>query len=280
MKRITILLFVTFLSLNAVSQERIYSNEKDKEIFQKYIKEVGAGKYQSFNDLIIATAKFFLETPYVGHTLEIEPEGLVVNLRELDCTTFVETVLALSRTVRDGNATFENFMGNLKNIRYRNGVINDYSDRLHYTTDWIFENERKGLVKNITKDASGKDLDLNLYIMSSNPDRYKQLKGKEVLTSKIKEIEKRATARKNWFIPNTEIEKNGSAYKSGDIVAFVTTIKGIDISHVAFIYKENGRLTFIHASSSEKRVVIEKHTLEEYAQNSKTNIGIMVARPL
>ncbi len=203
MKRITILLFVTFLSLSAMSQERIYSNEKDKEIFQKYINEVGNCKYQSFSDLIVATAKFFLETPYVGHTLEIEPEGLVVNLRELDCTTFVETVLALSRTVRDGNASFEKFMGNLKKIRYREGVINDYSDRLHYTTDWIFENERKGLVKNITKYASGKDLDLNLYIMSSNPDRYNQLKGKEELTSKIKEIEKRATARKKCFIPNT-----------------------------------------------------------------------------
>jgi len=280
MNRITILLFVTFLSLNAMSQERIYSNEKDKEIYQKYIKEVGIGKYQSFNDLIVATAKFFLETPYVGHTLEIVPEGLVVNLRELDCTTFVETVLALSETVRNGSQDFEKFMANLKKIRYREGVINDYADRLHYTTDWIFENERKGLVKNITKDVSGKDLDVNLYIMSSTPERYKQLKDNPVLTAKIKEIEKRATARKNWYIPNTEIEKNGSKLNSGDIVAFVTTIKGIDISHVAFIYKENGRLTFIHASSAEKRVVIEKHTLEEYALKSKTNIGIMVARPL
>lgn len=39
----------------------------------------------------------FLKTPYVAHTLEVnEEEKLVVNFDEVDCTTFVEYVLALS----------------------------------------------------------------------------------------------------------------------------------------------------------------------------------------
>lgn len=62
------------------------------------------------DELMIHTALFFRGTPYVASTLEKEPEGLVVNLQELDCTTFAETVLALSRTLREENPTFENFV--------------------------------------------------------------------------------------------------------------------------------------------------------------------------
>ncbi|HBG25194.1 MAG: hypothetical protein A2266_08635 [Bacteroidetes bacterium RIFOXYA12_FULL_40_10] len=287
MKKITTILFAiicTTLIQAQSSKETTYSTEKDVEIFNKYVTHMQEKSNLSFDAIIIETAKFFLGTPYVGHTLEIVPEGLVVNLRELDCTTFVESVFALSRTIRDSSkgkaATFEQFTKNLKDIRYRGLQIGDYADRLHYTTDWIYENQKKGLVKNITKDAGGKELKVDLYAMSTNHEKYKQLKGDEALTAKIRGIEQAANSRKNWHIPNTEIEKNSANYKNGDMVGFVTTFKGMDLSHVAIIYWEGERLTFIHASSTEKKVVIEKHTLQEYAQISKTNNGIMVARPL
>lgn len=286
-KKFTTILFAiictTFIQAQN-NKEQIYSTERDVEIFNKYVTEMKGKSNLSYDSLIIETAKFFLGTPYVGFTLEIVPEGLVINLRELDCTTFVENVLALSKTIRDSSkgktATFEQFTKNLKEIRYRDGEIKDYADRLHYTTDWIYENQKKGLVKNITKDAGGKELKVDLYAMSTNHEKYKQLKGNEPLTAKIRGIEKAANSRKNWHIPNTEIEKNRANYKSGDMVGFVTIFKGMDLSHVAIIYWEGERLTFIHASSSEKRVVIEKHTLEEYAQKSKSNNGIIVVRPL
>lgn len=287
MKKFTIILFAiicTNLIQAQSSQELIYSTERDVEIFNKYVTEFKSKSNLTYDALIIETAKFFLGTPYVGFTLELVPEGLVINLRELDCTTFVESVLALSRTIRDSyngkDATFEQFTKNLKEIRYREGKIKDYADRLHYTTDWIYENQKKGLVKNITEDAGGKELKVDLYAMSTNHEKYKQLKGNEPLTAKIRGIEQAANSRKNWHIPNTEIEKNSANYKNGDMVGFVTTFKGMDLSHVAIIYWEGERLSFIHASSSEKKVVIEKHTLEEYAQKSKTSNGIMVVRPL
>jgi len=260
--------------------EIIYKTDRDREIFEKFAADFAGKAELPLEELIIEVAKYFLGTPYVGHTLEIEPEGVVINLREMDCTTFVENVYALANTLRSGDITFNNFISKLKLIRYRDGVVKDYADRLHYTADWIWDNQKKGLVKNVTKDAGGKELKINLYAMSTNHDKYKQLKGNNILTAKIKGIEQSANSRKNWHIPNREIEKNSANLKNGDMVGFVTTFKGMDMSHVGIIYWEGEKLTFIHASSSEKRVVIEKHTLEEYAQKSKTNNGIMVVRPL
>jgi hypothetical protein len=280
MKRLAILLFFVFFTHIVNAQNQTQQTYKDKEIFERYIQHIGDATEISMGDLVTKSALFFLETPYVGHTLEKEPEQLIINLRELDCTTLVETVLALSKTVKEGDPTFEKFGKNLQIIRYRNGVINDYSDRLHYTTDWLYENEKRGLVRNITQESGGIEHKVNLYVMSTNHEKYKQLKGKPELTAKIKKIEQEATGRKNFRIPASEIEKNRASFQNGDMVCFVTKMGGIDISHVAFIYFQGNKLTFIHASSAEMKVVIEKETLMNYSLKSKNGNGIMVARPL
>lgn len=280
MKQLAILIFFVFFTLNAKSQDFSSQNRADREIFEKYIQHMGDASSMELGEIITKSALFFLGTPYVAHTLEKEPEQLVVNLRELDCTTLVESVLALSRTVKEGDPTFEKFTENLQFVRYRDGKIEDYSSRLHYTTDWIYENQKKGLVRNITQEAGGVDHKVNLYIMSTNHEKYKQLKGKPELTEKIRKTETEATQRKNFRVAAGEIEKSKKSFKNGDIVCFVTNMAGIDISHVGFIYFQGDKLTFIHASSTEKRVVIDKETLMNYSLRSKNGNGIMVARPL
>jgi hypothetical protein len=280
MKQLAILIFFVFFTLNAKSQDFSSQNRADREIFEKYIQHMGDASSMELGEIITKSALFFLGTPYVAHTLEKEPEQLVVNLRELDCTTLVESVLALSRTVKEGDPTFEKFINNLQFVRYRDGKIEDYSSRLHYTTDWIYENQKKGLISNITQEAGGVDHKVNLYIMSTNHEKYKQLKGKPELTEKIRKTETEASQRKNYRIAAGEIEKNKKSFKNGDIVCFVTNMAGIDISHVGFIYFQGDKLTFIHASSTEKRVVIDKESLMNYALRSKNGNGIMVARPL
>ncbi len=266
--------------LSNVANEQIYSNNEDREIFNRYIQKITNLRYKSLNELIIATAKYFLGAPYVGHTLEKEPEGLVVNLREFDCTTFVESVLALSRTVWQGDATFEKFMEQLRLIRYRDGIINDYADRMHYTSDWIFENERKGIVKDMTKELGGKEYHIDFSFITSNTHRYKQLTNNPTLAAKIAEIEKRASQREYSRITPCAPDETSDQYDSGDIVCFVTTVKGLDISHLGFIYRDGKQVTFIHASSGEGKVAIEKRGLKDYVFNSKTNKGIMIVRPL
>ena len=109
---------------------------------------------QSISELMLNVGKYFLEFPYVSNTLEIESEEtLVINLRGFDCFTFIENVVVLTRQIREGIFTFEDYAAELEKIRYRNGRVNGYSSRLHYFSDWLFDNERKGIVKDITRET-------------------------------------------------------------------------------------------------------------------------------
>lgn len=269
-----------FCSLFAqmANKPAVYYQPEDINIFNKYVVYIQNKTDLPTDQLIIETAKFFLDVPYVANTLEIEPEGLVINLRQLDCTTFLETVYALSMTARSKDLTFDNFCSKLQWLRYRDGVIKDYTDRLHYTSDWIDQNQEKGIVKSIAQSAGGELLNLNLYIMSSNTDRYKQLKGKVDLIQKVKDKETEINAREHFYIPTDKIDQNASLIKSGDMVGFVTTIPGIDISHVGIIYKDGNMLTFIHASSSQKKVIINKDPLSAFVKGTGRNTGIVLAR--
>ncbi len=281
MRPITISLLIFFqlitTAVTTAQSYKVYSQPQDKVIFDSYLSVMKGKENLPMDKLIVETAKFFLSIPYVAHTLEIEPEGLVINLRDLDCTTFVETVIALSKTIKSGNPSFEKSASNLAFVRYREGKITGYQDRLHYTTDWMFENEKKGILKRIIHTPEWEPLTIDLHIMSSNPHKYKQLAGNNELTEIMKSHEKSINSREHFYLPAHKIEKNKSHFKSGDIVAFTTKIKGADVSHMGIIYNEGGKLTFIHASLSHKKVLVNREPLSVYLTNTK-GTGVILAR--
>ena len=276
---LSILILVQLLLASIVSAQdyKIYYEPQDRVIFDNYLSVMKGKEHLSMDKLVVESAKFFLSAPYVANTLEIEPEGLVINLRGLDCTTLVETVIALSKTVKDGDPSFDKFCKNIIFIRYREGKISGYQDRLHYTTDWMFENEKKGLLKRVIHTPEWERLNLDLYIMSSNPEKYKQLKGNKALASIVKEQEKEISSREHYYLPALKVEKNRSFFKSGDIVGFTTNIKGVDVSHMGIIYKEGEQLTFIHASFTHKKVLVNKEPLSVYLNNTKAT-GVVLSR--
>lgn len=278
MKSILLLLFACFY-LCGQAAGKIYYTEADRAIFERYVSEMEASKSLPTGELMVKTARFFLGTPYVAATLEQEPEALTINLREMDCMTLVENVVALSRTMQADSPSFDLFCKNLQTLRYRNGEIHDYADRLHYTTDWIFENERKGIVKDVTHRIGGISHPISVSFMSTHPDSYKQLKGNTELIAKIDAKEKEISSRSYYFIPETEINKQAAGMKDGDVVCFVTTIKGLDISHVGVICRVGDKLTFIHASTTQKKVIVNEAPLQEYVEDIKRNSGVMIVRP-
>lgn len=274
-----ILLLLWTPSLNAQSTEQLrYDTPEDEIIFQRYITQMQSKRNLPMGELMIQTALFFEGTPYVASTLEREPEGLVVNLRELDCTTFMETVLALSRTLKGQEQTFEAYCDNLQTLRYRQGTITDYTDRLHYMTDWFYENERKGLVKDIAASLGGIPFTLDLSFISTHPDSYKPLKGHPELVRKMKQKEQEINQRPHSYVPKSKINTLAKGFKNGDILCFVTSIQGLDVTHVALAYWQEGELCFIHASSSAMKVVVEKRTLQDFAEAIKSCKGVLVAR--
>lgn len=253
--------------------------QSDKGIFESYLNSVQTVDKLCSDILMDETAKFFLGVPYVGKTLEYEPERLIVNLREMDCMTFVENVLALAEASASGTPSWQTYLEKLQQIRYRDGKIEDYISRLHYTSDWIYENEKKGLVADITKEIGGVPLAMDVSFVSTHPESYMQLQSHPEYIAVMAKKEKEINSRQYYYIPKEEIDKREAQIRTGDIVCFVTSIKGLDISHVGIVHKEGDKMTFIHASSGKKRVIINEESLQDYVLGIKKSKGIMVLRP-
>ncbi len=280
MKKGIVFLWGMLMSISCYGEEKADYTSEDRMIFDTYVQAMQGKENLPTGDLIVETARFFLNRPYVASTLEKEPERLIVNLREMDCMTLVESVTALARTIKAGNHSFEAYCDQLRRLRYRKGEIRNYTDRLHYFSDWIFENQRKGLVQDVTSTIGGEPYQIKLSFMSTHSDNYRQLKAHPSWVKTMHEKENEISARQTYaFIPEKDIERCSAGMQNGDIVCFVTNIDGLDISHVGFIYRKDGKLTFIHASSSEKKVIINPESLQEYVINVKRNTGIMIVRP-
>ena len=234
----------------------------------------------SIDSEILRAALIFLDTPYVGGTLEqSKEEELIVNLHEVDCMTLVEYCLAMSRAVQLSSPDWESFKTELRKIRYRNGLINGYVSRLHYATDWIHDNVGKGIFEDVTHALGGRKYIVNVHFMSENPEKYKHLANDTVAVQQIAQIEKEINARSNYFyIPKKEIATHQSLIKSGDIICFTTSIAGLDVSHLSIAYWNKNQLTFIHASSTAKKVIINPESLVEYCNAVRSCTGIMVLR--
>lgn len=254
-----------WFSLNACAQNT------NKELFIQLAKDLNG--LQDISERTIALAQRFLGTPYVASTLEGNAqEQLVVNLSEVDCTTFVEQVLAIAFS-----HNYQDFKEKLQQIRYRQGEITDYTSRLHYFSDWIYENKQAGRIRDI--DTSFQQCYFKeINFMSSHASSYPALTNNTALISKMKKIETEISARPQYFIPKSEIEAHEYAFKNGDIVAITTNIAGLDVVHTGFIIFKNERAHLLHASSEKKMVVISEEPLADYLARFKSRTGIILVR--
>lgn len=271
--------FLFFLIGVGLNSQKLSCTPQDQQLFQEKLKVLDTLKATSFADSLVTVGRSFLGTPYAEKTLEIgKTETLVINLRGLDCTTFVENVLAFTLSLKHGNTSLEGFAENLKTIRYRNGVLDGYPSRLHYFTDWIRNNEQKGLVKSITQELQGKALEKEINFMGTHRELYPFLKDDSNF-ERILEMEASLAKETFWYIPKAEIAAQETNMLPGDIIALATNIKGLDVTHTGFaVCGPQNRIHLLHASTSGE-VVISKKPLTEYLKNIKHNIGILVARP-
>ena len=235
---------------------------------------------EELGEIIAVIGGSFIGAPYEAHTLEVPgPERLVVDLRTFDCTTFVESMLALSRCVRLASPTFEAFKDQLQKIRYRDGVIHGYPSRLHYFIDWLGDNEAKGIVRNITPDLGGVSITKPIEFMTKHTDAYRQLSDK-VNIDAIAGVEKRLSARAYAVLPKQAIEAATPKIQNGDIVALATLTKGLDVSHVGFALRSGNTVKFLHAPLSGGSVTLSEHPLPEFVAGIAKATGIIVGRPL
>lgn len=278
------MLFLICQSVFSVAKDKnddLIYNEIDKDLVEKTFSRFGSEINADPGDLLLKVALSFLETPYVAHTLESgASEKMIVNLREMDCTTFAENVLALTRTIKYRKQNFENFVKELENIRYRDGLRDGYLSRLHYFSEWIYNNNQRGNIKEMGHQISKINYANQVNFMSGHPESYQVLKENPALLENLKIQEAFITGQKAWYIPKSNLKDFEEKLKDGDIVALTTRIEGLDVTHVGIIIWRDGRARLLHASSKEMKVVVTPESLEDYLLNSKSVSGIMVARPL
>lgn len=224
-----------------------------------------------------------LEKNYVGRS-GCGQEQLIVNTREFDCTTFVETVLALARTAERGKHSFNDFCNNLQAFRYQQGTIADYTSRNHYFSTWIDNATSSSIIYEVvpTDKALCRKRKLNIHYMTSHPERYHALQGErnEDYLRKIKQMEQRQNMKEVTYIPKNVLNNPRnllSFIKDGDIVAIETSKEGLDTSHVGIaVWSSDNRLRFIHASSAYHKVVTSP--VYTYLKKQKHAIGIRILR--
>ncbi|HZH71671.1 MAG TPA: N-acetylmuramoyl-L-alanine amidase-like domain-containing protein [Mariniphaga sp.] len=275
-KKVLLSFLVTF-TLNA----QIFT-EKDIEICStKFSLAVEKNLFDKpINEVVAEIGKSFLETDYVAHALESGgEEKLVINLTGLDCTTFLENALVFSRLIKKRKTTFDDYLKELTFIRYRDGIIDEYPSRLHYFSDWIYNNQQKGIIKDVTKELGGRTLNFQIDFMTAHAEAYMNLKNNPHFIPLIAEQEKEISSRTYYYIPEREIDAIDNKIMNGDLIAFTTNIKGLDISHVGIAVKgTDGKTHLLHAPQVGSKVEITKLPLSDYVKSVKKHTGIIVLR--
>lgn len=278
----TTILAWTFTA-NAVSiQQMRFHCANDTTRINQLLDEGEKSGLKTPNQLVAFYAHQLLGTPYVAHTLEGENEMLTINIDQLDCTTFVESLYALARTTLNGRDSWRDYAACLENLRYRNGVMTDYSSRLHYISEWIVNNRNRGNLIEVTPDIpTVAYLVKNIDFMTTHKDNYQSLKNDSTMVDKIRKFEAGYRNHRMPYIKKHWLRRKDvkQALRTGDFVGLVTKVEGLDISHLGIVYKdEQGEIFLLDASMGGGKVMLEKENMHDMLQHSKSNIGIRVFR--
>ncbi|MBP3778609.1 MAG: DUF1460 domain-containing protein [Prevotella sp.] len=285
MRHIFTLLFALWLIPAAVvgaDKEAVTYQKKDSVTVCRLL--AASRQLPRGTNLQLFFARKFLGLPYVAHTLEInDDERLVVNTRQLDCTTLVENVTALTLCAQRGQYTWRDYLRTLTAMRYRNGKITDYTSRIHYFTEWITANTKEGIVTEIQSPNPPFSAvqQVSVSFMSNHPKSYKALRNHPEYVADIKKMEQQVSGQRFRYIPKTAVRNHSQlrkAVKDGDIIAITCRKKGLDIAHLGFAVWKEGKLHLLNASQLRGQVVEEPKILYEYLQEHPTHTGIRIIR--
>ncbi|HSH46223.1 MAG TPA: N-acetylmuramoyl-L-alanine amidase-like domain-containing protein [Longimicrobiales bacterium] len=265
-----------------VQGEVVYTPE-DVEIFRETMEWARQERLDTLEmgEAMVRIGRRFVGDPYTPYLLDPPgPERLVVNLREFDCVTYVESVLALARVIQAGTPEFDAFTRELERIRYRGGRLDGYESRLHYFSEWIHDAGEKGLVRDVTAELGGEPEREPINFMSSNAGEYSKLEDNPERVASIRRTEEAISARPRHVIDQDRIADVADGIRNGDIIAASSSVTGLDIAHTGLALWLDGRLHLMHAPLVGSSVEISPRSLAARIIRIDGQDGIMVARPL
>lgn len=270
------LFFLSLLMLSCSAQNKKVAVEPTTQFVQSNFSELFASLSKRTNfDSLIADAQLFLDSAYVGKTLEVGNDtNVVINIREFDCLTLVENVIAFHKSKGDE----DEFVKWIEKIRYATGTAEGYASRLHYFSYWILSNTSKNWIKDVTCDLGGDSIVFNVNFMSRHPQYYPQLAKNITWVDSISKMEEKINKSTFCYLPKESIQNVEAKIKNGDIIGICTNIEGLDFAHNGIALRKNHRLHMLHASSDYKRVMITEQPLSDYLADMKHMTGIVVLR--
>ena len=227
-------------------------------------------------------ARMFEGIPYAAHTLEGEPEILTVRVDSLDCTTFVETAMALAFTIGEGRYSWRDFIYNLRRIRYRGGEVDGYPSRLHYISDWAVDNIYRGNFSDVTAVFPRvSTMTRSIDFMSTNRERYPALADSAVF-ERVRALENGYRNHRFNYIKTIDLggKETKAAFHDGDVVALVSNLKNLDVTHMGIVVKDTptSEPYLLHASYSDGKVEVTTRPLAEFMKKNRQWLGVRVFR--
>ena len=236
-----------------------------------------------------AVGQALVGTRYKHFTLEIDNriESPSVNFQGMDCWTFFEIALSFARMLNEpeSNWTPERLLHYIEIDRYRSGeCTGEYLSRLHYLEDWLYDNDRRGLVEDLTRSLGGRSVPHSAREMSVGWRHYRYLAANRSLLGPLARMEANVSSRPLYEIPKNRVARIEPKLRSGDVIGIISRDRNglYSTAHVGLALRTNdGVLHFMHASSpgNSGRVIVDAQP-SKYLYRYRTDSGILVARPL
>ncbi|MEO0846706.1 MAG: N-acetylmuramoyl-L-alanine amidase-like domain-containing protein [Cyanobacteria bacterium J06648_1] len=272
----TVVSGITARHVNAAASET--ENSEDSRIYHRIVQQVAPYiSQESMGKMIQQVSEQLLGAEYQAGLLDRSTqETLVISLQQFDCLLFIETVLAIAQNIAQPDSSYQAFTQKVENQRYWNGKMNGYCSRLHYFSDWLEDNQRRGNITNITSQLGGVDTVKKLNFMTTHRSSYPNLAKSDLNFECLARVEASLSPNFN-YIPTKNISNIYSQLQPGDIVGVATNIPGLDFTHTGFVYQQpDGKMGLIHASPAGEVVIAQD--LQNYIENVKNAIGIVVSR--
>jgi hypothetical protein len=293
MRKILFSTFVLLLAFSSVGAASLPFSTvfKGQDRFERLVSQAREGNWKALpiGDRVVAVGRSMTGTPYKNYTLEIDNriEAPSVNFNAMDCWTFFEISLAFARMLDEpeSNWTPERMLHYIEVDRYRGGqCTGDYLSRLHYLEEWLSDNDRRGLVNDITRNLGGSRVPHVAREMTTGWRHYRYLARNPKLLGPLAQMERRVSAGPFYQIPKSRVPAIESKLRNGDIIGIIGRDgrNGYATSHVGLALRgDDGVLHFMHASAPRNygKVVVDS-SLSSYLNRFSSHSGIMVGRPV
>ena len=235
---------------------------------------------EGFGEFLERVARAQVDTPYDPSLQVGADETFRAELRRFECVSFIESSLAVARCAWRGQPNESCFVWEVLGLRYRSGMMSDYTSRLHYFEDWLEDNRGRWRLRDVTRELGGTPVTRSFFYLTQHAGAIPALSSPDARRA-MAEVESRLSSRSQTVVGRERIRGAVGNLRDGDIVAITGNKPGRLVTHAGFIsIGETGAARLVHASSYHGRVVATRQDLADYVLRRPERRGVIVARPV